>query len=264
MKASMQKTTTIHPTALVDPTAKLGEGVQVGPYCIVAAGAEIGDRCQLESHVRIEGCVRMGPENHVFQGAVLGSPPQDLKYAGEESYLRIGAHNDIREYVTMNPGTAEGEETIIGDHCLVMAYAHVAHNCILGDRVILANSVQLAGHVTIEDYAIIGGLTPVHQFTRIGAHSFVGGGSRVPQDVPPYIRAAGNPLVVAGINLVGIQRRGFSAASIEAIKKAYRILYRSNLNTSQAIERLEAEGFEDEHARHLLDFVRSSERGISK
>lgn len=254
----------IHPTALVNSGALLGTGVQVGPFSIIAEGAEIGEGTVIDSHVRIEGCVRMGPNNRIHQGAVLGSPPQDLKYSGEKSFLRLGSNNTIREYVTMNPGTAEGEETCLGDHCLVMAYAHVAHNCVIGDRVILANAVQLAGHVTIEEYAILGGLTPVHQFARIGAHSFVGGGSRVPQDVPPFIRAAGNPLVVAGINLVGIQRRGFSVENIEAIKRAYRILYRSGLNTSQALERLEAEKFSDPHALHMLDFLKKSERGITK
>jgi len=264
LKAIMQKETSIHPSAIVNPAAKLGEGVEVGPFCIIEAGAEIGDGCILDSNVRIEGCVRMGADNRVFHGAALGGPPQDLKYSGEPSILRIGSSNFIREYVTMNPGTAAGEETLIGDHCLIMAYAHVAHNCVLGDRVILANAVQLAGHVTIEEHAILGGLTPVHQFARIGAHCFVGGGSRVPQDVPPYIRAAGNPLVVAGLNLVGIQRRGFSAESIEAIKKAYRIIYRSGLNTSQAITQLEEANFDDPHALHMLTFVRRSERGITK
>jgi len=256
--------TNIHPSALVDPAARLGDGVVVGPFCIIAAGAEIGEGCVLDSHVRIEGCVRMGPRNKVHQGAVLGGPPQDLKYEGEASTLRIGEGNVIREYVTMNPGTGAGEETRVGDHCLIMAYAHIAHNCVIGARVIIANAVQLAGHVTIEEFAIIGGLTPVHQFVRIGAHAFVGGGSRVPQDVPPFIRAAGNPLVVAGLNIIGLQRRGFSDESLEAIKRAYRILYRSNRNTSQAIARLDEESFEDVHARRLVDFVKSSERGISK
>jgi len=264
MKTRMRAEASIHPSALVDPSASLGPGVRVGPFSIIEAGARIGEDSRIDSHVRIEGCVRMGSGNHVHQGAVLGSPPQDLKFSGESSYLSIGDHNDIREYVTMNPGTGGGEHTRIGDHCLIMAYTHIAHNCTLGDRVILANSVQLAGHVTIEDFAIIGGLTPVHQFTRIGAHSFVGGGSRVPQDVPPYIRAAGNPLVVSGINIVGMQRRGFSAESIDALKRAYRILYRSGLNTSQALERLEEERFEDPHALHLLEFLGASERGISK
>lgn len=183
---------------------------------------------------------------------------------GESSFLRFGEGNVIREYVTMNPGTGPDEESRIGDDCLIMAYAHVAHNCIIGDHVILANAVQLAGHVTIHDYAIIGGLTPIHQFVHIGAHAFVGGGSRVPQDVPPFIRAAGNPLIVAGINAIGLRRRGFSEESLLAIKSAYRILYRSKLNTSQAIARLEAAEFKDVHARHLVEFVKTSERGISK
>lgn len=256
--------TVIHPTALVDPAASLGAGVRVGPFSIVAAGARIGDGCEIASHVRIEGCVELGPDNRIFQGAVLGSPPQDLKYRGEASHLRIGAGNMIREYATLNPGTSAGESTVVGDECLLMAYSHVAHNCLIGDGVILANSVNLAGHVTVEDQAIIGGVTPVHQFVRIGTHAFVGGGSRVPQDVPPYMRGAGNPMVVAGLNSVGLFRRGFSAASLKSLRLAYRYLYRAGLNTSQALERIEAELGDCAEIVRLLQFVRSSERGIVK
>ena len=271
MKAKAQMTesrdksaATIHPTAIVEDGAKLGAGVSVGPFSIIAGGATIGEDCEIGSHVRIESCVSMGPANRVFQGAVLGSPPQDLKYRGEDSKLVIGEGNMIREYATLNPGTAVGEETRVGDHCLLMAYSHVAHNCIVGDNVILANSVNLAGHVEVEEFAIIGGVTPVHQFVKIGAHSFVGGGSRVPQDVPPFLRGAGNPMAIMGLNSVGLFRRGFSAASLGSLRKAYRYLYRAGLNTSQALERIEGELGDCAEVVQLLEFIRGSERGITK
>lgn len=264
MEAVMRTETVVHPTALVDPKARLGAGVEVGPYSIVNAGAEIGDQCEIGSHVLIEGCARLGARNRIFQGAVVGSPPQDLKFCGENSLLVIGAGNIIREYATLNPGTGAGEETRVGDACLLMAYCHVAHNCEIGDHVILANSVNLAGHVRVEEYAIIGGVTPVHQFVRIGAHAFIGGGSRVPQDVPPFMRGAGNPLLMSGINTVGLRRRGFEPEVLKKLRQSYRLLYRSGLNTSQALERMEAELDGDPHLQRLLDFVRSSERGITK
>lgn len=255
----------IHPTALVDPAAELGPGVTVGPYSIVEAGAVIGAGCAIASHVRIEGAVRLGPENRIHQGAVLGSPPQDLKFRGEESWLEIGAGNVIREYATLNRGTGQGETTRVGDGCLLMAYTHVAHNCRLGSHVILGNSVNLAGHVTVEDHAIISGVTPVHQFVRIGAHSYIGGGSRVPQDMPPYLLGAGNPVVVVtGINAVGLQRRGFARDTLRALRQAYRLLYREGLNTSQALARIESELAGDPHVARLAEFVRTSERGIMK
>ncbi len=269
MKAKMSEShdreaATIHPTAIVEEGARIGEDVAVGPYSIIGAGATIGDGCEIGSHVRIENCVTLGEKNRIFQGAVLGSPPQDLKYRGEDSKLVIGSGNVIREYATLNPGTAAGEETRVGNGCLLMAYSHVAHNCIVGDSVILANSVNLAGHVEVEEFAIIGGVTPVHQFVKIGAHSFVGGGSRVPQDVPPFLRGAGNPMAIVGLNSVGLFRRGFSAASLGSLRKAYRYLYRSGLNTSQALERIEGELADCAEVVQLLDFIRGSERGIVK
>lgn len=254
----------IHPSAIVEPGARLGAGVRIGPFSIVLAGAEIGEGCEIGSHVRIEASVQLGPGCRVFQGAVLGSPPQDLKFRGESTGLVIGEGCVIREYATLNPGTGAGSETRVGIGCLLMAYTHVAHNCRIGDHVILANSVNLAGHVTVEDYASVGGVTPVHQFVRVGAHSFVGGGSRVAQDVPPFMRGAGNPLVITGPNSVGLQRRGFSDASIRALHRAHRLLYRSGLNTSQALARMEAELAESAEVRQLIDFVRASARGIVK
>ena len=254
----------IHPTALVDAGAELGAGVRVGPFSIIAAGAQIGEGCEIGSHVRIEGCVRLGPRCRIFQGAVLGSPPQDLKYHGEASELMIGTGTVIREYATLNPGTGAGSATRVGEACLLMAYTHVAHNCAIGNGVILANSVNLAGFVSVEDFASVGGVTPVHQFVRIGAYAFVGGGSRVPQDIPPFMRGAGNPLSIAGPNSVGLQRRGFSAASIKALHRAHRLLYRSGLNTSQALAQLEAELPEAPEVRQLVAFIRASTRGIVK
>ena len=264
MRAAMKKENWIHPTALVDPEAELGAGVSVGPFSIIAAGAVIGKNCDIGSHVSIEGCVRMGSGNKIFQGAVIGSPPQDLKFQGEHSELIIGNDNLIREYATLNPGTGEGEPTRVGSGCLLMAYTHIAHNCTIGDQVILANSVNLAGHIVVEDFAILGGVTPVHQFVRIGTHAFIGGGSRVPQDVPPFMRGAGNPLVMSGINLVGLQRRGFTEECLKDLRRAYRILYREGLNTSQALERIESELRPSAELTRLVEFVRGSERGITK
>ena len=254
----------IHSSAVIHPEAKLGVGVKVGPFSIIEAGAVVGDNCEISSHVRIEGSVRMGANNRIFQGAVVGSEPQDLKFRGENSLLRIGDGNVIREYATLNPGTGDNALTSVGDGCLLMAYSHVAHNCLIGDNVIMANSVNLAGHVVVEDCAIIGGVTPVHQFVRIGAHCFIGGGSRVPQDVLPFMRGAGNPLIMSGVNAVGLQRRGFTPDELRNLRKAYRIIYRSGLNTSQAIEQLTAEMGEDPNIQRLISFSRSSERGITK
>jgi UDP-N-acetylglucosamine acyltransferase len=254
----------IHPTAIVDPGAVLGPGVTIGPFCLVAAGAVLGEGCHLGSHVRIEGCVRLGPRCQIFQGAVLGSPPQDLKYHGEASELVIGEGTVIREYATLNPGTGAGSATRVGAGCLLMAYTHVAHNCTVGDGVILANSVNLAGHVLVEDHATVGGVTPVHQFVRIGAYAFVGGGSRVPQDIPPFMRGAGNPLIITGLNSVGLQRRGFSPESLRALHRAYRLLYRSGLNTTQALARMAEELADSAEVARLVTFIRDSARGIVK
>ncbi len=264
MRAAMQKENWIHPTAIVDPEATLGAGVQVGPFSIISAGAEIGADCEIGSHVSIESSVRMGKRNKIFQGAVVGSPPQDLKFQGEHSELIIGDDNLIREYATLNPGTGAGEPTRVGNGCLLMAYTHVAHNCEIGDGVILSNCVNLAGHIIVEDYAILGGVTPVHQFVHIGTHAFIGGGSRVPQDVPPFMRGAGSPLVMSGINLVGLKRRGFSEPVLKDLQRAYRFLYREGLNTTQALERIKNELAPCDEISKLIAFIDNSERGITK
>ncbi|MCA9753341.1 MAG: acyl-ACP--UDP-N-acetylglucosamine O-acyltransferase [Gemmatimonadetes bacterium] len=252
----------VHATALVDPRAHLAEDVVVGPYCIVGPDVELGPGCELASHVRIDGPLVAGANNRFYHGAAIGGVPQDLKYSGARSRVEIGDHNVFREYVTVNRATEEGHATRIGSHCLLMAYVHVAHDCVLHDHVILANSVNLAGHVEIEERAIIGGMTPVHQFVRIGRYSIVGGGSRGSQDMPPFFKAAGNPLRVVGLNTVGLERNGVSVEARRALKEAYRHLYRSKLNVSQAVERIRSEHGECEEIQHLLRFIEASDRGI--
>jgi UDP-N-acetylglucosamine acyltransferase len=253
----------IHQTAVVDRRARLDDDVVIGPYAIIGPDVTIGAGTHIGPHVVIEGRTTLGRENRVHAGAVLGGPPQDLKYRGEATYLKIGDRNTIRECVTLSLACIEGETTIIGDGCLLMAYVHVGHNCRIGNNVILANSVNLAGHVEVHDFASIGGLTPVHQFVRIGSYCFVGGGSRVPKDVVPYIKVAGNPLELAGVNTIGLERRGFDEERRATIKRAYRTLFRSGLNVTQATERLRAEaGPDDEDLQTLIRFIETSERGI--
>ena len=252
----------IHETALVHPAARLADDVVVGPYCIVGSGVTLGPGCRLDSHVRLDGPLTAGANNRFFHGAALGAAPQDLKYAGEPTGVRIGDGNTFREYATVNRATAEGGDTVIGNGCLLMAYVHVAHDCILHDGVILANSVNLAGHVEVEERAIVGGVTPVHQFVRIGAYSIIGGGSRVPKDMPPYFKAAGNPLRVVGPNVVGLERNGFDVPARRVVKDAFRTLYRSGLNVTQACARLRAEYPTSPEVQRLLEFVARSHRGI--
>jgi UDP-N-acetylglucosamine acyltransferase len=256
------KKTKIHSTAVVHPWARIGAGVQIGPYAVIGPEVVLGDGCEIGSHVLIDGITTIGNNNRIFHGASVGSEPQDLKYNGGRTRLVIGDENVIREFVTINTATADGEATLIGSNCLLMAYSHVAHNCVLGDYVILANSVNLAGHVLVDDHAIIGGVTPVHQFVRIGKHAFIGGGSRVEKDVPPFIKIAGNPPAVYGVNSVGLARRGFSEERRITIKKIHKLIYRRGLNTSQVIEALENGEFSGPDAEEMLEFLKTSERGI--
>lgn len=253
----------IHTTAVVHPKAELGAGVVVGPYSVIGPDVRIGDDTRIGAHAVIEGRTTVGIGNVIHHGAALGGPPQDLKYRGEPTYLRIGDHNTIREYATLNLACLEGEATVVGDHCLLMAYVHVAHNCRIGSGVILANAVNLAGHVEIHDYASVGGMTPVHQFARVGAYAFVGGACRVAKDVAPFVKAAGNPMELAGINSIGLERRGFDEERLLVLKRAYRVLFRSGLNVSQAVARLKTD-FDpgDEDIQTLIHFVERSERGI--
>lgn len=255
----------IHPTALVEPGARLGEGVRVGPFCWVGPEAILGDGVALDSHVRVDGRTTLGRGVRVHHGAALGGPPQDLKFRpGTVSSLEVGEGTVVREYATLHVASDEGAVTRVGSHCLLMAYTHVAHNATVGDHVILANAVQLAGYVTVEDHVIIGGLVPVHQFVRIGCHVMIGGGFRVPQDVAPYVRAGGYPLRPAGLNRVGLTRRGFPAATLAALEQAYRLLFRKGLPVAEAVARIRAEVPPCPEVDHFARFALASERGLAR
>jgi UDP-N-acetylglucosamine acyltransferase len=253
----------IHPTAVVHSKAEIEDDVVIGPYSVIGPDVKIGAATWIGSHVVLEGRTTIGRGNRIFHGAALGGVPQDLKYRGETTYLHVGDHNTIREYATLNMACIEGEATTIEDHALVMAYAHVAHNCRIHSRVVLANSVNLAGHVEIFEGAIVGGVTPVHQFVRIGQFAIVGGGCRVPKDVAPFVRAAGHPLRVIGLNSVGLERNGFDEDRRAALKRAYRVLFRSGLNTRQALARLREDFAADDDVCVLADFIERSDRGIT-
>ncbi|MDZ7372859.1 MAG: acyl-ACP--UDP-N-acetylglucosamine O-acyltransferase [candidate division KSB1 bacterium] len=252
----------IHPTAIVHPSVELGEGVEVGPYAIIEEDVVIGDGTKVAAHALIARGSRVGRQCQIHFSAVVGTIPQDLKFEGEETTLEIGDRTVVREFCTLNRGTKQSGKTVIGSDCLLMAYAHVAHDCVVGDRSVLANGVQLGGHVLVDHDAGIGGWTPAHQFTRIGQYAFVGGGYRIVKDVPPFILAAGEPLRYYGPNLVGLRRRGFSAERIAAIARAYRLIYRSGLNVRQALRRIPEEMEVTDDIRAIIDFIESSERGI--
>jgi len=255
--------TQIHPTAIVDPGAELGEGTVVGPYCVIGNGVILGHDCRLHNHVTLAGPSEIGPRNEFFPYASVGQRSQDLKYVGEPTFLQIGEGNVFREFCTVNRGTAPGSFTKIGDLGNFLAYTHIAHDCTVGDHVIFSNNGTLAGHVIVEDYAIIGGLTAVHQFCRIGAHVITGGCSKVVQDVPPFMVADGNPAKVRAINTVGLKRRGYTEETIQEIKKAFRILYREQRNTSESLAELEALPDRSTEIDYLIAFVKTSERGIA-
>ena len=255
----------VHPGAHVDPAAQLGVDVEVGPGTVIGPHVVVGDRTRIDSCARLEGWTRIGRECRVHHGAVLGTPPQDLKYEpGAPSYLEVGERTVLREYITANLATEPGATTRIGSDCLLMAYAHVAHNGSIGDHVVIANAVQFAGYVAVEDWAILGGGTLVHQFVRIGCHSMVGGGSRITQDVAPYVKAAGSPPRLAGLNSVGLERRGFSEATRQALDRSYRILFRDGLTVAEAAERMRAELPGIPEVEHLARFAETSVRGITR
>jgi UDP-N-acetylglucosamine acyltransferase len=254
----------VDPSARVESGAELGNGVIVGPWCRVGPHVRIGNDTVLDSSVVVDGHTEIGARCRLHHGAVIGTPPQDLKYSGEPTRCLVGSDSVFREYCTVSRSTSETDPTTVGDHCLVMAYAHVAHNCHVGDRVILANSATLAGHVTVGDWAIIGGVTPVHQFVKIGCHSIIGGGSRVPVDVAPYVKAAGNELRLFGLNRIGLERRGFSAESVAALSRLYRIFFRSNLLVPQAVETIRRELPPLPEIELFLNFVAASERGLAR
>jgi UDP-N-acetylglucosamine acyltransferase len=254
----------IHPSAIVDSQAELGEGVEIGPFCCIAGTVKIGDNTIVGPRVTVEGYTTIGEGNEIFTGAVVGSITQDKKFDGGISYLRIGDRNKIREYVTINPGTKDGTETVIGNDNLLMAYCHIAHDCILHNHTTLANSATLAGHVIVEDRAIIGGLSAVHQFVRIGKLALIGGCTKVVQDVPSYMIADGHPARVYGINVVGLDRAGYSKEDKAALKNAFRIIFNSGLTLKSAIAQIEGEGSSSPAVRDLLDFLKKSERGICR
>jgi UDP-N-acetylglucosamine acyltransferase len=257
-------TTAIHPAAFVDEGARLAPGVTVGPGAVIGPHVRIGEGTSVGSHALVTGWTKVGRECIIHHGAVLGSPPQDLKYGGEPSYLEVGDRTVVREFVTANLATEPEATTRIGSDCLLMAYSHVAHNCVVGDRVILANAVQMAGYVTIEDWAIVGGGTVIHQFARIGRHAMVGGGSRIAQDVAPYVKLAGNPPRLAGVNAVGLQRRGFTAETCEALDRAYRLLFRKGFTVPDAVARMREEIPGVPEVEILARFAETSARGLTR
>lgn len=251
-------------TAIIHPKAEIEDNVEIGPYSIIGENVTIGEGSKIASHTVLDGWTTLGKNCHIGVGAVIGTQPQDLKYRGGESYVYIGDNSTIREYATVNRGTYEGETTIVGNNCMVMASCHIAHNCVLQDRVIMASFAGLAGHITIEENAIIGGLVGIHQFVRIGRGAIVGGGSAVRQDILPYTKASGNPCKSKGLNIIGLKRINYSPERRSYLKKAYRIIFRSNLTQEQAIDRLVEEFSEVPEVMHMVEFMRSSERGLAR
>lgn len=253
----------IHPTAVIDPSAKLADSVEVGAYSIIGAGVEIGEKTWIGPHVVIQGPTKIGAENKLFQFSSIGEVPQDKKFQGETSYLEIGDRNTIREFATINRGTEDGGGTTkIGDDNWLMAYIHIAHDCLVGNNTIFANNASLAGHAEIEDYAILGGFTLVHQFTKIGQHAFCGMGSAISKDVPPYVIVNGTPAHPHGLNIEGIKRKGFSAEAIKALRSAYKTIYRSSLTIEVAKKELQSSAEEFPEVQNMLTFLEKSQRGI--
>jgi UDP-N-acetylglucosamine acyltransferase len=254
----------IHPTAVIHPRAEIGADCIIGPYCVIGEHVALGGQCRLHSHVVIDGHTRLGRGNEIFPFASIGLKTQDLKWKGGVTRTSIGDFNTFREYVTIHSATGDGETTVIGSHNNLLAYSHVAHNVVMGDRVIMSNVGTLAGHVIVEDFAVVGGLAAVHQFCRIGRMSMIGGCSKVVQDVPPYMLADGNPAETRTINKVGMKRNGVSEETQATLLHAYKILFREGLTIPNAVARIEAELPPSPELAHLLQFVKSSERGISK
>jgi UDP-N-acetylglucosamine acyltransferase len=252
----------IHPTAIISPDADIAPDVEIGAFAIVGEGCTIGAGSVIAPRATLERNVTLGLSVRVGIGTILGGAPQDLKYAGEETTVEIDDGTVIREYATINRGTAHSFKTTVGKNCLIMSYVHIGHDCRIGDSVILSNIVQLAGHVAIDDKAIISGMAAVHQFARIGRHSFIGGMSRVAKDIPPFLKAVGNPVKLYGLNTVGLQRSGMDDATILELKRAYRLLFRSDLNLTQAIERAQSELEPLPEVKELIGFVEASDRGV--
>lgn len=259
----IDSTASIDPRAVVDPEAIIGPGVTIGPFSVIGPKVEIGRDTWVGPNVVINGPTRIGVENKIFQFSSVGELPQDKKYAGEDTWLEIGDRNVIREFCTLNRGTIQDRAaTTIGDDNWIMAYVHIAHDCVVGNNTIFANNVNLAGHVFIEDYAIIGGASLIHQFCRVGAHCFVGMGSAVAKDVPPFMMVAGQPAKPHGLNSEGLRRRGFSPETQLALKRAYKTIYRRSLTAEKAVAELAAAAAEDQNVAQLAEFIANSERGI--
>lgn len=252
----------IHSSAIISPKAKIGINVEIGPYCVINDGVELGDGCKLLGHVTISGPARIGKNNLFHPYCSIGGQSQDLKYSAEPTFCEIGEGNTFREFCSVNRGTLPGTLTKIGSHGNFLSYVHVAHDCIVGDHVIFSNNGTLAGHVTVEDHAILGGFTAVHQFCRIGKHSITGGCTKIVQDVAPYMLVDGNPAKARGLNLVGLQRHGFTEEEIRSLKVAYKTVYMRKLNRAQAVSELECTAT-DPHVAHLAQFIKESQRGVT-
>ncbi len=254
--------TEIHPTAIIEKGAQLGDKVIVGPYAVIGPNVILEEGVEVKAHAYIDGNTRIGKKTTIWPGAVIGTKTQDLKFRGETTFVEIGEKCDIREYVTINASCGEGSSVRIGNKCLIMAYCHVAHNSVIHDGVVMANNATLAGHVTIEECAIVGGLSAIHQFSRIGRYAMVGGMSRITHDVPPYMLGAGSPYRLGGLNMVGLRRRGFPLQTRISLARAFRFLYRSGLPLKEALQRIEEEIEPIEEIGHLLEFCRTSKRGL--
>jgi len=252
----------IHPTVVIDPNAQIGPGTCIGAYAVIGADVVIGANCVIHNHVSIAGPTKIGDANTFFPHSSIGQRTQDLKYEAEPTYLEIGDHNSFREFCTVNRGTAPGARTVIGSHGNFLAYSHIAHDCTVGDHVIFSNNGTLAGHVLVEDHAVIGGLSGVHQFCRIGRHAIIGGCTKIVQDVPPFMIADGMPAEIRGINQVGMERRGFDPEVIRSLREAYKIIYRSNLNTKQAVAAIREQIAANPPIDALVEFIETSKRGI--
>ncbi len=252
----------IHPTAVIDPSAIIGPSTTVGAFSFIGSGVTLGEGCTVHNHVSIAGHAKIGEGNEFYPFCSIGQRSQDLKYKEEPTYLEIGDHNSFREFVTVNRGTASGSTTSIGNHGTFLAYAHVAHDCTVGNHVIFSNNGTLGGHVVVGDHAVIGGLSGVHQFCRIGDHAIIGGCTKIVQDVPPFMIADGNPAEIRGVNMVGLERRGFPSDAIRELREAYKIIYRSNKNTAQSLEQLREQFANSETIGTLINFITSSDRGI--
>jgi UDP-N-acetylglucosamine acyltransferase len=252
----------IHPTAIVDPSAQIGAGTVVGAYCMIGPNVVLGENCWLQHHVTLCGPMRAGASNKFYAYCSIGQQTQDLKYKGEPTYLEIGDENTFREFVTVNRNTTSEGKTQVGSRGHFLAYSHIGHDCIVGNEVVFSNNGTLAGHVQVGDNAVMGGLTAVHQFCRIGRFAITGGCSKIVQDVPPFMIADGNPAEIRGVNVVGLERKNFAAENVKLIKEAFRLIYRSKYNTAQAIEAIRKELSQTEEIAQIVDFIDKSERGI--